>query len=32
VVGSTQDEFEKFIKSELAKWSKIIKASGATAY
>jgi tripartite-type tricarboxylate transporter receptor subunit TctC len=32
VVGSTQEEFEKFIKSELAKWSKIIKASGATAY
>ena len=32
VVGSSQEEFEKFIKSELAKWSKIIKTSGATAY
>lgn len=29
--GGTPDEFGAYIKSELAKWSKVIKASGATA-
>ena len=29
--GGTPDEFGAYIKSELAKWSKVIRASGATA-
>jgi tripartite-type tricarboxylate transporter receptor subunit TctC len=29
--GGTPEEFGAYIKSELAKWSKVIKASGATA-
>ncbi|HWI13658.1 MAG TPA: tripartite tricarboxylate transporter substrate binding protein, partial [Burkholderiales bacterium] len=32
VVGSTPEEFGRFIKSELAKWSRIIKQSGASAH
>lgn len=28
-VGSTPDEFGAFIKSEMAKWSKVVKAAGA---
>jgi tripartite-type tricarboxylate transporter receptor subunit TctC len=31
VVGSTPAEFSAWIRSEQAKWSKVIKASGATA-
>jgi tripartite-type tricarboxylate transporter receptor subunit TctC len=28
-VGSTRDEFAAYVKVELAKWAKVIKASGA---
>jgi tripartite-type tricarboxylate transporter receptor subunit TctC len=31
VVGSTPAEFSRWIKAEAGKWSKVIKASGATA-
>ena len=31
VVGGTPAEFSRWIKAEAAKWSKVIKASGATA-
>lgn len=30
-VGSTADEFDAFIKAEIDKWAKVVKASGATA-
>jgi tripartite-type tricarboxylate transporter receptor subunit TctC len=30
-VGSTPREFTQYIKTELAKWGKVVKASGATA-
>jgi tripartite-type tricarboxylate transporter receptor subunit TctC len=30
-VGSTPREFSQYIKTELAKWGKVVKASGATA-
>ena len=30
-VGSTPHQFAQYIKSELAKWGKVVKASGATA-
>ena len=29
--GGTAEEFGAYIKSELTKWSKVIRASGATA-
>ena len=29
VVGNTPDEFGSYIKSETAKWGKVIKTSGA---
>jgi tripartite-type tricarboxylate transporter receptor subunit TctC len=32
VVGSTPEAFGQFIRSELAKWSRIIKQSGASAH
>jgi len=32
VVGSTPEEFGRFVKAELTKWSKIIKESGATPH
>jgi len=32
VVGSTPEEFGRFMRSELAKWSRIIKQSGASAH
>jgi len=32
VVGSTPDAFARFIRSELEKWSRIIKASGASVH
>ena len=28
-IGSTPEEFASFIGAEIAKWSKVIKASGA---
>jgi tripartite-type tricarboxylate transporter receptor subunit TctC len=31
VVDSTPDEFKTFIRDEIAKWSKVIKQSGASA-
>jgi tripartite-type tricarboxylate transporter receptor subunit TctC len=30
-VGSTRDAFAKHLADELAKWARVIKASGATA-
>ena len=30
LVGSTPDEFAAFIRSELAKWRKVVKESGAS--
>jgi tripartite-type tricarboxylate transporter receptor subunit TctC len=32
VVGSTPEEFGRFMRSELAKWSRIVKQSGASAH
>jgi tripartite-type tricarboxylate transporter receptor subunit TctC len=29
--GGTPERFEQFIRSELAKWAKVVKASGAKA-
>jgi tripartite-type tricarboxylate transporter receptor subunit TctC len=29
-VGSSPEEFAKFIKAEAAKWAKVVKESGAT--
>ena len=29
VVGSTPEEFAAYIKSEIVKWAKVVKASGA---
>jgi len=31
VIGSTPDEFATFIRSELARWGKVIKAAGIKA-
>jgi tripartite-type tricarboxylate transporter receptor subunit TctC len=28
-MGSTPAEFQSYIKSEIAKWAKVVKASGA---
>jgi len=28
-VGSTPGQFEAFVRSEIEKWSKVVKASGA---
>jgi tripartite-type tricarboxylate transporter receptor subunit TctC len=30
-VGSTPEEFAVFVKSEIARWGPIVKASGVTA-
>ncbi len=30
-VGSTPEEFDALIRSEIAKWAPVVKASGATA-
>jgi tripartite-type tricarboxylate transporter receptor subunit TctC len=30
-VGSTPEEFDQFIRAEIDKWAKVVKASGATA-
>jgi len=30
VVGSSQAEFAAYVKSEIPKWAKVVKASGAT--
>lgn len=29
--GSTPEQFESYVKSEIAKWSKVVEASGARA-
>jgi tripartite-type tricarboxylate transporter receptor subunit TctC len=29
ISGSTPEEFDKYIRAEIAKWSKVVKASGA---
>jgi tripartite-type tricarboxylate transporter receptor subunit TctC len=29
IVGSTPDEFGAYIKNEIRKWEKVVKASGA---
>jgi len=29
VVASTPDEFEKFLRADVVKWAKVVKASGA---
>ena len=29
IVGSTPDQFAAYIKSEIKKWGKVVKASGA---
>lgn len=31
VIGSTSEEFDRWMKTEIAKWAKVIKASGARA-
>lgn len=31
IVGSTPQEFEQFIKSEIAKWAKVVRAAGISA-
>jgi tripartite-type tricarboxylate transporter receptor subunit TctC len=28
-VGSTPEEFTEFVRAEIAKWAKVVKASGA---
>ena len=30
-IGSSSEQFDKFIKSETVKWAKVVKASGARA-
>jgi tripartite-type tricarboxylate transporter receptor subunit TctC len=30
IVGSTPDEFTRYVKSEIPKWAKVVKASGAS--
>jgi tripartite-type tricarboxylate transporter receptor subunit TctC len=30
IVGSTPDEFARHVRSEIPKWSKVVKASGAS--